>query len=221
MSKFSQKLTIFSIINLLLGCTLKSNSELCSHCENNQCTKCIKSFIKNGQCTLPNYIVENCLEYIFDGKCMKCEPTFYLKDNKCIKIHIDNCYKGTENFCEECLNGIKAINGKCDQNNKCKIQNCEICKENFNGDEICEMCQENFVREMINIKGDYKCIPQNENTKHCMTLNPMDKKKCLNCRINFFDNHWNCNVSAGYHISAMSFSIIGKICLFYIALFLN
>ena len=202
--KTIQILFLLYLTKTLLSCTLKTNKSLCTHCSNNQCTQCQHSYIKNGQCILPNSPIKNCLNYLFDGKCQNCEPSFFLKKNKCEKIKIPNCYKGSENFCEECFEGIKAKNGKCDFDKKCEIENCEICKVNFQKQEICEICRKGFVREMVSIRGDYRCVREGPGMQNCLTLNPMEKDRCLECRVNYFDDHWSCEVSRGYFVAVMA-----------------
>ena len=86
-----------------------------------------------------------------NGKCIKCNETFYLKENNCIKCN-ENCFdlkcEDETGICNEC-----PPNKEGDFCEICKLENCENCDNNG----TCIKCNETFYLK------DNNCIKCNEN----------------------------------------------------------
>ncbi|ELP91093.1 40S ribosomal protein sa, putative [Entamoeba invadens IP1] len=146
----------FQVVNYSCQCPnyLYQNSQnTCSECYNfndncqlctNQddfssiCTNCFKPYIlTNSKCKLcmNGYYYSNkkcfvnddgCERQIENGHCVKCNSSFYLRENKCLPI-IEKCLTNSIIKCQDCLNGI-SIDSNCGLYSECKYYLKQIIK---------------------------------------------------------------------------------------------
>lgn len=50
---FKKTIFLIFVFSQISPCKLKKNQELCLHCDNDSCTKCINSYLDNGLCEIP------------------------------------------------------------------------------------------------------------------------------------------------------------------------
>jgi hypothetical protein len=125
--------------------------------------------------------IENCLIYINEFLCGKCEDGYYRKantngiiGNRCIKCHesLENC-----NF-NPYLD--KIVIKKCKPiydlelptTNKCDLKDPK-CLEYLIGTKRCKKCENNYY---LALDGESTCIQCPENCAQCVS-----KKGCVNC----------------------------------------
>ena len=72
-----------------------------------------------------------------------CQHGYYANlQGECAKIQIKDCLetvRGQPTVCDVCDHGIQAVNGMCNENNKCGIQDCNYCDAN----RQCKFCENN------------------------------------------------------------------------------
>ena len=135
-----------------------------------KCSKCYEKFLpnSNGQCER-----STCSE-MEGGVCISCHPGYYLKEKQCYKITLPYCQRlsdSNENECEECVEGLSLLDGKCvapekiikgclqyDTKGKCtecgddytiNNGNCDFkgCSAKETKIEMCAVCEAGFKPE--------------------------------------------------------------------------
>ena len=144
-------------------CTLVLGNQ-CLECEENYSpsndrSECInvancRWFLEDGKCgncefyhnfdTNGNCVIDSCLFYDENRKCIQCYPGYTLNnDRQCEKINIKNCAllkEDNNNECEECFGFYELENGVCKLENNNYIEGCEI----ENADGTCEECNQYY-----------------------------------------------------------------------------
>ena len=195
---------IFRLLTLLFTISVLSaicpEDQYCLSCLSNRCVECIFSYIneETGACVVPENAIENCSEYTDATTCVACVPNYYLSQNECIKIPIENCLMAKETTvegensktveCTICKDGILVTDQVCNTNNKCQIAACIDCmrdvptEENQEGEEICVKCE---AGKSVNpLTGD--CV--DEVTANCLELDDEALESCGQCRPGFFNS---------------------------------
>ena len=199
MIAFFTKLSLF-LITTTIACPDKDT--YCGSCEGNSCIYCYDSYISPaGVCELPTTKIPNCLTYESSDKCRECVFGYYLNNNTCNKIEIDKCVRTAPkkpNECIICSDNILAINGVCNDNNKCTIDNCKYCT--IDDDiELCAMCEKNYSAHVANDTAI--CKKDEENIKNCLTLNFDNDSRCLLCKAGYYSSDGTCLLSDDYTIN--------------------
>ena len=168
-------------ITFTLACP---NDPLCESCSGSYCDKCYKSFSKDGTCTVPSNLIENCLSYTNEAVCNQCKSGFGVVNGKCAECKVPNCFdcQGDVNSCSICLNGIVEKSGRCDpQGDLCPDSNCEFCK----GDLQCKICKEKFAFDSASMS----CKPWP--VENCEQIDFSDATKCMVCFTGYYDDGKN------------------------------
>lgn len=180
-----KNLTIISILAFLtISCP---NDQRCGSCQGNKCVVCYDSYLtQKGTCQISQKKVKNCLQYKSEGECKFCYHGFYLsKDSTCEKIKIKNCLElKKDGSCQVCKKGVLVKNGACDESNKCKIPNCDVCSETQN-QESCVSCKNGFA-----ISFGFGCQLEQAGSNHCLFLNQYGQ--CVICDYNHFHQNGKC-----------------------------
>lgn len=139
-------LTIFD------GVCIKCSDINCIKCDSNNKDKCL---VCNDKTKLYNY------------ECLKnCPSRTFIKLNVCVNC-VKDCIKcNNENICENCLKGMKNMEGKCvysciigyfskeDKCLKCSDENCLICSSH----NVCLKCNSKTFLDKYNDNCLYKCM---------------------------------------------------------------
>lgn len=216
--------TIVLLLSLSVIYSKCPKDQYCLSCDKDICEECIYAFVnkETGVC-IHTATIEKCSSYSNANTCIACAPNFYLSENKCIKIPIENCLLAEETtttvqqktvkkiVCLVCKDGILAVDGKCKVENKCSLAGCRDCmtertekvKQTENKQEtkeieekeVCIVCEDGFS---VNPKsGD--CVV--EPTKGCLALDEDELKKCGECRPGFFSGEKDvCTVVSEYKV---------------------
>ena len=199
-----------AITLLLFHLTLSAcpdEDTLCSRCGGNHCLNCMASYVTpNGLCLqveLPNQKTQ-CLSYEnSQGHCKTCNYGYYVNEAKgCSPIpNITRClvYDLDTDSCIVC-NGemLPDKNGRCDDGDKCSIENCLVCMK-LNGNEECLHCANNFSA-IKREDGSYGCVFQNSHTLNCRVTHFGDLRNCLECDMNYYHSYGKCVKSDAVNI---------------------
>ncbi len=169
-----------------------NTDEHCIFCMQNQCQRCIASYLSNGKCVVPTKTVENCATYASDGICKTCRYRYSVdKNGQCQPIKIPDCFQSkNDNECEFCKFNVLARNGVCAETNRCTIKNCDICKLD-NGVEVCAMCDPGYVL-LVEGPAKYSCILEISSTANCLVVYTQDPSKCAICDVNYYWSNGRC-----------------------------
>ncbi len=174
-------LGIYLLIALTLACP---NDPRCESCSGNYCDQCYKSYSKDGVCTAPTKIIDNCVSYETESTCSKCKPGFGAVNGICVACNVPNCFdcQNNANSCSVCMNRIVEKNGRCDpQGDLCPDENCQYCK----GDLQCKICKEKFAFDGQTMS----CKPWP--VENCEQIDFNDATKCMVCSTGFYDDGKN------------------------------
>ncbi|KAL4463428.1 hypothetical protein ABPG72_003124 [Tetrahymena utriculariae] len=161
--------------------------------------------IKSGLCTLCN----NDGEFISQGKCLKCDPTYKkcngLDNTNCISCP-DNNYLSNNNKCTLCDNdGEFVLLDKClkchSTCKKCRGQNSTDCISCLNNSFLLNNNQCVECKQIGQFISNDKCIQCDQ---YCNKCDEIDNNKCLECVAGKFitpDNQCNSCENDGYLIS--------------------
>lgn len=103
-------------------CKHYSSNSTCSRCE-------LGYYVFNNYCERSTLLIDNCFNYIEDGKCGECLPDYTLKDNSCFK-HIEASCKTWEDSenCASC--GVNQVLNKNNLNKiVCEVSGIDNCLE--------------------------------------------------------------------------------------------
>ena len=191
---------MFRLLTVLFVITALSavcpEDQYCLSCLNGRCQECIFSYLneETGACVAADTI-EFCSQYLNAETCDACVPNYYLSENKCIKIPIENCMVAEEVQVEDsmavkcliCKDGLLVTENACSAENKCEINGCVDCErgepteENKEGEEFCAKCE---VGKSVNpLDGD--CVE--EVTENCLELDKEELASCGSCKPGFFN----------------------------------
>ena len=159
----------------------------CLSCNGSICEVCIYSYFDNGsnKC-VHTKTIDHCTHYSDADTCLSCAPRYYLNDNKCLPIEIENCIIGQkvvrnvsgQNIstvvCLACADNILIKDGECNKTSQCQQPNCKVCSIEQQS-EVCIRCQEGFVLDPT----DGECVEQI--TKGCLALDDKDTVSCAEC----------------------------------------
>ena len=200
-------LAILSAVSL----SCPDKDERCIACNGTKCLECADSFLNaQGQCQIPQIKVDNCAQYKSDGACAYCIPGYYTNTQaKCVKISVEGCSElASATTCSICNNGVISKDGVCNKNNKCTIENCDMCMAKTSG-EICTRCKNGYV--VFIEKGNYSCKKESGAIKNCLYLNSNNSEVCAVCDYNFFMKNQNCEKSSQYKLDVSGVRITGSI----------
>ena len=162
--------------------TLSDNcpfDEYCVACNGSYCERCINAYPDaNGEC-IPDSSVANCSIYRAKGQCEECRLGYFLTSNSCKKITLAHCaiYDAANDSCQACFDSYLVENGKCNTNNHCHQDNCEICNSTN-----CLHCRRGFT-----VDSQASCVE--EPTAGCHSMSA-ESAQCLMCREdNYMHNH--------------------------------
>jgi hypothetical protein len=155
-----------------------SNCLFCSK-NSSSCSICNPGYYKDGTHCLP--CPENCSFCLSPGSCLRCDPTFQLKNGKCINIKITHEEKvNRNNHLKEIISDNennqfedKETEIKLGNNENPKLLNCSKVK--LNNLNKCYLCNSRFY-----LGSDYNCYPC---SSHCATCR--NNKFCLKCDFGF------------------------------------
>ena len=171
---------------------ISCGDDKCITCkEQNKCQKCAEgSVLYKGKCiefcVVGTYEQDReCLPCVDNDKCKRCYPLSpdkckecqigYLNDTKCV----DKCEEGTypdelTKTCKKCSKGCK--NCKDDQT-------CYNCEEGLFLDTVDKTCNDKCKSYQVAVNGICKDCTQ----KYCISCDPNDISKCLQCNPELFN----------------------------------
>ena len=187
----------------------------------NKCSFCAMSFAAEGQCKKPKKEILNCLTYSSETECMMCRLGFYLTvKGKCDSIPIDNCLTMNENFeCMSCNKTRLVTNGGCQfPQNRCSLENCEVCSLDQDQKEVCTFCKKGFT--MYTVDGFTSCHRSSKDVPNCLKTVDDSFPNCEICRVGSFLKDSVCYKSTEYsgsiYGSAGVIKIITSLALFFL-----
>ena len=170
---------LFIFLTLTLTTQKCPNDEYCVSCDGTTCESCIYSYLDtDGICKLTT-AVPNCLSYMSPDNCSECDIGYYLLDNTCHEIEVENCaFVDPEepNICIACYNSIVVTEGACDSYAMCDDEYCEICP----AASICSYCKEGY-----SLTPEFNCVP--DPVDGCFSTN-LDYDYCASCKNGFYHN---------------------------------
>ena len=186
-----QKVTLMLLL-VFAARACPSNDEYCVFCIENQCQRCIASYLRDGKCVAPAKLVPNCAIYASDGVCKTCRYRYSVdKNGLCQPITIPECFEAkSETQCDFCKFHVLARNGVCAEANRCNIKNCDICKLE-SGVEVCAMCEPGYVL-VVEGPAKYSCILEILSTANCLVVYTQDPSKCAICDFNYYWSFGRC-----------------------------
>lgn len=217
------RLSFLSILLALISTTLScpNKDTYCGSCNGNSCVYCYTSYVSAaGVCEDPTTEVKNCLTYETNEKCRECIFGFYLNNNVCTKIDIKNCVRtapGAPNKCLVCDKGILAVNGVCDKNNKCSIDDCKYCVKEEDV-EFCAICKKGYASHVLDDKP--VCKKDSGIVKNCLTLDLYDPSYCLLCKAGYYMNSGTCHKSDDYKVNQESARVLDILLMLFVGLLL-
>ena len=108
---------------------------------------------------------------------------YFNKFNEICQIkNCKSCLLNNSNYCINCLDNYKPVNGKCI---KCNILKCSLCLT----ENICSLCEENYV--LIN----NQCIKNYGEIPFCLKY---VNNRCIQCEDNYILNDEKCNLNSIY-----------------------
>ena len=170
----------------------------CRACtDDKKCKICYKSVLNaDGLCEIPSTTVDNCTMYQSKTQCSECDYGFFLDKGECVKIPIEGCAvtdNVVNNICLGCFDGIPSSKDGCNENDKCKVENCDIC--GINDTETCIRCESGFSLDKEN-----NCIE--EPYRNCQKVEDFNSSACALCLNGFYDNETLC-VKKAFSLSVL------------------
>jgi hypothetical protein len=211
----------------LLICLVEPYRAKDEHCIarfRNKCAICMDAYSNfDGVCVPIPIRIPNCLSYIDDRTCLHCKVGYYrTKDGVCSRIPIPDCFEAIDfDNCSVCKPGIIAVEGRCNELNKCTRRNCELCGL-FGRRNVCTKCNPGYTlvtRKKSRGRKISVCIKQRTAFKNCAFLSPTNNRRCSVCEINFFWMNGRCIKSSAYFLSNTS-DILSSIVLLLLSSFL-
>lgn len=96
---------------------------------------------------LPFWLIPTGREYFNETECRYCKDG-YRPDaaGACIAIEYQRCASVIQNVgtCDYCLDGLKVVNGSCNSEDTCDIDNCEVCRRDGGGSYKCARCKSSY-----------------------------------------------------------------------------
>lgn len=161
--------------------------------ENIKCNLCIASILNSeNRCQAPKAEIAHCLFYNRENSCKTCQYNYKPSEDSetCVKIAQKNCLQTSkDNKCTVCNDRIMAVDGECDKQNLCTLENCEVCGMR-GGVEYCYVCDDGFAT-YFESDGDVpvaSCRPEGEDTQNCSLLTPGNVGECAICDVGFYEN---------------------------------
>lgn len=204
-----QKLLTMTTL-LTLTTTLLTTAPLNKYClsyDFSQCTACVQSLpSKTVQCAPIKAPMAHCIIYNTETECDMCQLNYKpSKDkNSCEKIEEKNCvyFDPKKNICSICKLGMKIVDGICEEENKCEMENCLLCGSEKNVEQ-CYMCREGFV---VGVESPFRnlrfvCREERQGTKGCGIYYPLTSV-CWGCDLGYYMDPISreCLWSDAYHI---------------------
>lgn len=123
-------LVLFVTLSALNACP--GFDERCASCVGTQCRVCFDGYINaQGKCQRPQNIINNCLEYVGENTCKFCQHEYYVNSRgTCSRISNDDCLEVDQlnpSQCLMCEDNILVQNGICNDDIKCRLDNCKLC----------------------------------------------------------------------------------------------
>ena len=160
-----------------------SSDQYCSSCYTDWCNECFRSYSEHGNCKMPENELKHCWEYNSKGICYRCDYGYYLANEKCERIVLDDCVIvdfWDSDKCITCSNGTKpTADGRCNGNETCYSGKCEICSQTG----MCELCQPGYA-----FNDSERCVE----TKLENCLMQEERGGCTHCYPGFYNNNGEC-----------------------------
>lgn len=175
------------------------NDTRCLSCDGTECQFCYQSYPDtSGKCTVPTTVVSNCYSYSENGTCSSCNNGYYLNNNTCTRIDIDDCAivdPAAPTVCIACEDNTLVENGKCDGDNNCS-DNCDICTTATN----CVSCDKNHSLTSTNT-----CV--SEPIDNCAVVGA-NSNNCLACRAGYYHTATACVSTSDQHTGTVIMGIM-------------
>ncbi len=194
-----RSLLAFALITMsLLACP--NLDQRCAACNGDVCTVCYDSYLgQHGKCVAvtEDKEVDHCLQYSADAVCKICQHGYYESGGSCLEIELDDCIElNADKTCAMCKKGLKVINGICDDESECTLNECDYCNVNIAGQEVCSMCDDDYVLQ--NNNGTLVCVEETDATDDCIFQN--EEGKCELCEVGYYYSNGVCEESDVYDL---------------------
>lgn len=86
-------------------------------------------------------------EYFNETECRYCKDGFRPDAaGACVAIEYDRCGQVLQNVgtCDYCMDELRVVNGTCLSEDKCEIDNCEVCRRDGGGSYKCARCTSSY-----------------------------------------------------------------------------
>ncbi len=160
-----------------------SNDPYCGKCSGSVCQYCWDSYLTTtGTCARPTINIINCQSYASPSLCAACVDDYYIEANgSCSRIPDNNCASFIATTgCIACKNGVRVVNGTCNNANTCGTPNCNVCLES----NICAKCNSGYV-----LSANNTCIQGAPAVANCMVATQLG---CSLCQRGYYDMNGVC-----------------------------